>query len=171
MDNNNEFQPNGMKSCTLDEYLAKIEPQYRAYKDTMRKCIDGLTEHAAHVAAQHHEEQIPTFRRLIIEMAEFWGLTDDDTPKGMQEMVQRYGESFDAAVSAARESGQAPELSEQAKGDILAGLELYAQEMTDSGDMEQWVTECEILAEDLQVEWQIEAAHSRQASPTLGGMS
>ena len=82
-----------------------MEPQYQAYKNTMRQCIAGLTEHAARLAAQGQEEQLPTFRRLLTDMAEFWGLAEDDTPKGYREMVEQIGSTFDQAVSAARDSG------------------------------------------------------------------
>ena len=78
------------KGYTISEFLAQIEPQYREYKNTIRQCIAGLTDHAARLAAQHQEDEIPTFRRLIVDMAEFWGLAEDDTPKGFQEMAEQY---------------------------------------------------------------------------------
>ena len=174
MNNANESistQPGRRQSYTLNKYLAEIEPQYRQYKDTMRKCIAGLTECAARMSAQQQEEQIPQLRRLCIEMAEFWGLTGDDTPKGYQEMAEQYGSAFDQAVSAARESGQAPEMSEQSRQDVLDGLELYAQEMrVNDAAMEDWAVECDILAEELEERWRIESGPSKLTDITIGGM-
>ena len=47
--------------------------------------------YAAQLAARNQEEQIPQLRRLCIEMAEFWDLSDADIPKGFQETEERYG--------------------------------------------------------------------------------
>ena len=98
MDNREQTSPvqcENTRRYTIDELLARIEPQYREYKAAIRKCIAGLTDHAARLAAQGQEEQLPTFRRLITDMAEFWGLTEDDTPKGYREMVEQIGNTFD----------------------------------------------------------------------------
>ena len=150
MDNREQTSPaqgENTRGYTVDELLAQMEPQYQAYKNTMRQCIAGLTEHAARLAAQGQEEQLPTFRRLLTDMAEFWGLAEDDTPKGYREMVEQIGSTFDQAVSAARDSGGAPELSEQTRQNILSGLELYAQEMrANDEELEQWAAECDSLA-------------------------
>ena len=82
-------QPGAGRAYTVDELLKAIEPQYQMYKLTMRQCIAGLTAHAAQLTAQGQEEENPRFRRLCIEMAEFWGLTEDDTPKGYREMAEQ----------------------------------------------------------------------------------
>lgn len=165
-------QPGTEKRYTLDELLKAMEPQYQEYKNTMRRCIAGLTEHAARLAAQGQEESLPRLRQLCIEMAEFWGLTEDDTPKGYQEMADHFGSIFDSAVSAARDSGQVPELSAQAKQNILDGLELYAQEMRlNDGELEVWAVECDILAEDLEEQWQLETAAAGQTAPQMNGMN
>lgn len=165
-------QPEHGRGYTIDELLVRMEPQYQEYKNTMRQCIAGLTEHVARLAAQGQEESLPRLRQLCIEMAEFWGLTEDDTPKGYQEMVDHFGSTFDSAVSAARDSGQAPELSAQAKQNILDGLELYAQEMRlNDEQLEDWAVECDILAEDLEEQWQRETAAAEQTAPQMNGMS
>lgn len=165
-------QPEHGRGYTIDELLVRMEPQYQEYKNTMRQCIAGLTEHVARLAAQGQEESLPRLRQLCIEMAEFWGLTEDDTPKGYQEMVDHFGSTFDSAVSAARDSGQAPELSAQAKQNILDGLELYAQEMRlNDGELEVWAVECDILAEDLEEQWQLETAAAGQTAPQMNGMN
>lgn len=174
MDNREKNEPaqaGNIRHYTIDELLAEIEPQYREYKNTMRQCIAGLTCHAAQLAAQGQEEQLPQLRRLCVDMAEFWGLTEDDTPKGFQEMAERYRNEFDSAVSAARSLGQSLALGEQAKADILAGLELYAQEMrfTDP-ELEDWAVECDILAETLEEQWQMEAISKQQTGMNMEGM-
>ena len=143
------------RGYTIDELLAAMEPQYRAYKNTMRECIAGLTDHAARLAAQGQEEQLPIFRRMIVEMSGFWGLDETDTPKD-QETAELYQDTFDRAVSVAKDSGCAPELSEQVKTNILTGLELYAHEMENTGDLEQWIDECDTLADHLRTEWGME---------------
>ena len=161
-------QPERSVTCyTIDELLARMEPQYREYKNTIRQCIVGLTGYAAQLAAKGQEEQVPTLGRLIVEMVEFWGLAEDDTPKGFQEMSERYRREFDGAVSAARDSACILELSEQAKETTLAGLELYAREMLDCGDMGQWIDECDTLADQLRAEWKME---SSPPQPSMGGM-
>ena len=170
MDNREQTSPaqgENTRGYTVDELLAQMEPQYQAYKNTMRQCIAGLTEHAARLAAQGQEEQLPTFRRLITDMAEFWGLTEDDTPKGYREMAEQIGSTFDQAVSAARDSGGAPELSTQTKTDILNGLRLYAEEMMDCGGLERWIAECDALSSELQRDWRMEASSPQ---PLQAGM-
>lgn len=165
------FQPEGPKTYTLDELLEAIEPQYQAYKATMRRCISGLTGQAARLTAQGQEEGVSQLRRLCIEIAEFWGLTEDDTPQGYQAMAEQIGSIFDHAVSAARDLSYAPELSEQAKQDILDGLALYAQEMRDNDEkLEVWAVECEILAEELEEQWRLDAAAPQQTVPQMDGM-
>lgn len=170
MDNrekNAPVQAGSSKSYTLDELLALMEPQYRADQNTIRQCIAGLTDYAAQLAAKRQEEQIPRLRGLCIEMAEFWGLAEDETWEGFRKMEEQYGGAFDSAVSAARDSGHSPDLTEQTRQNILDGLERYSQEMALNGDdMKEWVTECEALSEQLQVEWQAEA----QINMKMGGM-
>ena len=164
-------QPESSRGYTIDELLAQMEPQYRAYKTTIRECIAGLTDYAAQLAAQGREEQLPQFRRLCIEMAEFWGLTDDETLKGYQEMAQKYGDAFDHAVSASKSSGDAPELNDQARQDILHGLELYAKEMRANDDeLEPWAAGCDILAESLKEQWKLETAAPQQTTQVMEGM-
>ena len=157
MDNREQTAPvqgKSAKGYTIDELLTQIEAQYQMYKNTMRQCIAGLTEHAAQLTAQGQEEKLPRLRRLCIEMAEFWVLTEDNTPKGCHEMAEQYGRDFDQAVSAARDSGCAPDMDEQTKENILSGLELHAQEMrANDEDLENWAVECDILAGSLKKQW------------------
>ena len=144
------------KGYTIDELLAEMEPRYNAYKKTMRECIAGLTSRAAQLAAQGQEEQLPMLRRMIVDMTGFWELSETDTTEAFQETTDLYQDAFDRAVSAAKDSGCAPELSEQVKTNILTGLELYAHEMENTGDLEQWIDECDTLADQLRTEWGME---------------
>ena len=154
----------------LDENASRMDLRYRIYKNTMRECISGLTDHAARLAAHGREEQLPRLREICIEMAEFWGLSEDDTRKGFEEMAERYGAAFDHAVSAARDSGCALEMSGHTKRSVLDGLELYAREMADSGGLEKWIAECNALAAQLRAEWGIGSSPPRQSMMIMGGM-
>ena len=87
-------------------------------------------------------------------------------------MADHLGSTFDNAVSTARDSGQAPALSERTKRDILDGLALYAEEMRlNDAELEDWAVECEILAEDLEKQWKLETAATEQAAPQMDGMN
>ncbi len=123
----------------------------------MGRCVAGLTGYAAQLAARDQEGQVPRLRQLCVEMAEFWGLTDDLTHSGLREMAERIGGDHDCAVSTARESGHAPELDGQAKEDILAGLDLYAREMALHDDHGQWIAECRGLSAQLRAGWGMDA--------------
>lgn len=158
-------QPEKGGTYTLGQFSALMKPRHDENKNTIHHCIAGLMGYAAQLTARNQEEQIPQLRRICIEMAGFWGLADDDTQKGLQEMEKRYGDAFDCVVSSAKASGRAPEMNSQARQDILDGLELYAQEMKDCGDMGRWIKECEDLSEQLQVEWQTE-----ESGMKMGGM-
>lgn len=157
--------------CGIDEFLALMEPQHRADQDTTRRCIAGLNDYAAQLAAQRQEEQIPRLRELCIEMAEFWGLAEDDTLEAFQKMEEQYGGAFDNAVSAARDSGHAPEMSEETRQSILDGLGIYAREMRCNGpEFEDWAVECDVLAETLKKQWQIGAAPDQETVLKMEGM-
>ncbi|WP_300756176.1 hypothetical protein [uncultured Oscillibacter sp.] len=159
MDNREQTAPvqRENRRYTVDQLLAQMEPQYQVYKNMMRQCIAGLTEHAVQLAVQGREDDLPRLRQLCVEMAEFWVLTEDDTPKGFREMAEKCGSAFDRAVSSARDAGRAPAMSEQTRQNVLSGLELYAQEMrANDEELEDWALECDILAEDLEERWRLE---------------
>lgn len=160
-------QPEGGKGYTIDELIARMGPQFQEQKETMRRCIAGLTGHSALLAAQGQEEQIPRLRQLCVEMAEFWGLTDDLSHSGLREMAKRIGGGSDRAISGAKESGHAPELDGQVKEDILAGLELYAREMALHDDHEQWIAECRGLSAQLRTGWGMDDGLDKDAFWTL----
>lgn len=156
-------QPEGRKGDTADKLSARMEPRLREQKETMRRCIAGLTGHSALLAAQGQEEQVPRLRQLCVEMAEFWGLTDDLSHSGLREMAERINGEFDRAISGAKESGHAPELDGQAKEDILAGLELYAREMALHDDHGQWIAECRGLSAQLRTGWGMDGGLNKDA--------
>ncbi len=168
----NEFyemlQTAGERCYNISELLDYIEPKYQRYENAIRWCVAGMADYAAQLAAQGQEARLPQLRRLRIEMAEFWGLTEDITRKGYEEMIEGHNKAFDHAVSEARASGCAPPLTEQTKKNILDGLEVHARELrhTDT-ELEDSAVECDILAEALKERWQIIAAPPEQ---TMGGM-
>ena len=166
------------KSYTVEELLTLMGPEFQRQKNVMRQCIAGLTEYAAQLAVRGHEDQLPRLRMVCIEMAEFWGLAEDDTPEGARNMAEQYGSAFDHAVSTARGAGCAPGLGEQAVQNTLAGLELYARELraNDEG-LEDWAVECEILADDLEEfaarsgPEELEAAEQHEGAPAKASSS
>lgn len=149
---------------TLDEYMRMLEPIYQEYEARIKGCIPGLTQYAAALAANRQEARLPEFRKLITDMVEFWDLEHDEGKDADRKLREKYGEAFDRAVAAARASGQAPVLSRETQECVLAGLHIYAKEMTASGDLEPWVRQCEALAEQLQEEWAAQG-------PQMGGMT
>ena len=160
-------------SYTLDEFLKLIEPTYQVYEDYIRKCVAGLTTVAAQRAALHQEEDIPKLRKIILEMVPFWGLdgggnVDKETVRRRR---QQYRDSFDQAVSAARQSGEAPSLSDSAKKDVLIALEIHRQELENDGTLDDWAEECAALKGQLRSEWQMRADSSQQTVPQMDGMS
>ena len=170
-ENNVPAQAGGGRYYLMDGLPALMGPHYRADQDTTRRCIAGLSDYAAQLAAQGQEEQILRLRKLCIEMAEFWGLAEDDTLEAFQKMEEQYGSAFDNAVSAARDSGHAPEMGEETRQSILDGLEIYAQKMRCNGpDCEEWAAECDVLAETLEKQWQIDAAPNQQTGLKMEGM-
>lgn len=154
---------------TLDELQKQLEPQDREDQSTIRQCIAGLTGYAARKAAAYQEEQLPTLRRIILEIASFYGLEDNMAPDVEERLEQRYGTAFDRAVTEAFCRG-VPELTERERQDVLAGLEMYGQEMRYSGDMEQWAAECDGLANQLRREWQMDGPLLPQNNMRMGGM-
>ena len=156
-------------SYNLDEYLKLIEPTYQVYEEYIRRCVAGLTTIAAQQAALHQEEDVPRLREMALKLVAFWGLDGgiDADQETSQRIEQQYRESFDQAVSAARQSGQAPSLPDSTKKEVLIALEIHHQELENNGEMDDWVEECISLQEQLRSEWQIEADPSQQALPQI----
>nr|WP_305135305.1 hypothetical protein [uncultured Acetatifactor sp.] len=159
-------------SYTLDEYLELIEPTYQVYESYIRKCVAGLTTVAAQRAALHQEEDIPKLREIVLEMVPFWGLDGgiDVDVETSRQLEQQYRESFDQAVSAARQSGQAPSLPDSTKKEVLIALEIHRQELENNGELDDWVEECVTLMEQLRSEWQMGDDISQQTISEMGGM-
>ena len=156
-------------SYTLDEYLQLIEPTYQVYEEYIRRCVAGLTTVAAQRAALHQEENIPMLREIVLKLVPFWGLDGgiDVDQETSQQIERQYRESFDHAVSAARQSGQAPLLSDSAKKEILIALEIHRQELEIDGELDDWIEECVSLQKQLRSEWQIEDGSSQQTTPQI----
>jgi len=163
----------GGRSYPVDEYLALIEPRYRVYEEQIRRCISGLTTYAAQQAAAHQDVQLSMLRDLIMEMATYWSL-DGALDKASDERMERqYGGSFDQAVLNARQSGQPPALTDQEKQDILTGLEVHAQEVSNDEGLDSCIQQNRDLARQLRAEWQMEQAPAQQdvLTITMGGMA
>lgn len=154
---------------TLDDLQKQLEPQDREDQSTIRQCIAGLTGYAARKAAAYHVEQLPTLRRIILEIASFYGLEEDMAADVEERLEQRYGTAFGRAVTEAVCRG-VPELTERERQDVLTGLEMYGQEMRYSGNLEQWVAECDGLATQLRREWQMDGLLPPQNNMRMGGM-
>lgn len=161
----------GKKAYNLNELEELISPVYRVYGEQIRRCISGLTAYAAQCAAAHQEEQLPRLREHIVTMGGFWGTEEDTSADPYEAAEQNYGRSFDAAIAEARQTGAAPPLTEQTMRDVLAGLEVHVQEMDNSGDLDDLITECGQLAQELRTEWNMEPPTSQQTELTMEGMS
>ncbi len=115
------------------------------YETDIHKCIAGLTEYAGGLAANRQEDRLHWLYGYIEDMAEFWGI----------ENIDRYLTAFEQTVSEARNTGQAAELSEQTRADILTGLEQYADEMLAScEEQDLCYTGCVRFMQELKEEWQ-----------------
>ena len=154
------------KMYTLTEALELMEPIYAKHEATIKKCIFGLAEYAAELASTGQTASIPVLRQYTLAMAEFWGLDDDPSMDAYHRRMQEYGGAFDQAVARGKASPHYPALSEQAKADISAGLQLYAKEMAESGGLEQYVEQCRQLEADLKTQW----AGQHPQGMTMGGM-
>lgn len=162
------FRSGPGRSYNLTELGELIGPTYRIYEEQIRRCVSGLTKYAALCTAESRQDiYVPRLRELILEMASFWGL-DGGLDKGVPaRLEQRYGVTFDRAVAAARQSGAAPALTDQEKADILNGLEVHAQDMANTGDMEKWVAECRTMMVNMRDEWQMELDVPPQSTLTM----
>lgn len=160
----------GKTEYSLDEYMALINPVYQVYEEQIRRCVSGLTSAAAQCAAARQEEQIPKLRERIVMMGGFWGVEEDTSVDPYETSERNYGRSFDEAIAEARRTGAAPPLTEQAMRDVLAGLEVHMQEMDNSGDMDDLIAECDLMARQLRAEWKIELPASHQTVLTVEGI-
>lgn len=160
------------RGYTTTEYLSLIGPRYNAYEEQIRRCISGLTAYAAQQAANRQDAQLPMLRGLIMEMALYWNLDGGLDKASDKRMERRYGGGFDRAVAEARQSSQSPELTDQAKQDILVGLEVHVQELSDNGGPADWIQKNNKLAQQFQAEWQMGLEPEQQdvLTTTMGGM-
>ncbi len=166
---NKQFPPQEerMKSYTVEEYLAMMEPVFRRQQAVVDQCIAGLTVYAAGLAAKGQEADVTELGRFVSGMAEFW---DPDTSN-------QHTAAYERAVAAARDTGEAPALTAQGRAGILAGLAQHARELrvTDS-ELEELAAECDSFAEALKEQWQTEASQAQQVGPPnqinmeMGGM-
>lgn len=161
----------GKGEYSLSEFGGLIDPVYKVYREQIRRCISGLTSYAAQCAAARHEEQIPKLREHVVMMGGFWGTAEDPSVDLYKISEEEYGRSFDEDIAEARRTGAAPPLTEQAMRDVLTGLEVHMQEMDNSGDLDDLIVECDLMAQRFRVEWKIEPPASQQTVLTMEGMS
>ena len=155
------------QSYSVSEFLELIEPTYQIYEKQISRCISGLTAYAAQQAAARQDEQLPMLRNLVMEMASFWNLDGGMDHAADDRMERRYGGGFDRTVSEARQSGQFPALSSQAKEDVLSGLEVHIQELSNNEGPDEWIEKSTSLARQLQSEWRMALAPSQQDTLTF----
>lgn len=155
------------QSYSVSEFLELIKPTYHVYEEQISRCISGLTAYAAQCAAAQQDGQLPMLRNLVMEMAFFWNLDGGMDRASDERMKQKHGGGFDRAVSEARQSGQSPAFSSQAKEDVLSGLEVHIQELSNNEGPDEWIEKSASLARQLQSEWRMELAPSQQNTLTL----
>ena len=120
------------------------DASYRDTLESIRKCFDGLCLYAAREAALGRDAS--NIRSFALDMAAFWGL--DNQADG-----DRYETDFDRAVSEAKESGQAPEMTERDKSDVIRGLDSYAKELECVGGRDGFYRRCDSFLDGLKSEW------------------
>ena len=166
-----ECELKGHYPCSNSKTLELIWPRYCIYAEQVRRCISGLTVYAAQQAAAHQNVQFPLLRDAIDEMACYWDI-DRYLDKTSDEIKKRMHDSFDQVVSEARQSGLAPEFTDQAKQDILTGLEVHTQELANDDGLDSLIQHSDWLAQQLRTEWQMELTAEQQnvLTITMGGM-
>lgn len=164
------MEQGGKRQYTLSELGELTDPVYRVYNEQIRRCISGLTAYAAQCAAAYREEQLPKLRQHIVMMGGFWGTGEDTSVDPYKVAERNYGRQFDAAIAEARQAGAAPPLTEQAMRDVLTGLEVHMQEMENSGDLDDLIAGCGLMARQLRTEWNMEPPASQQTVLTMEGM-
>ena len=109
-----------------------------------RKCFSGLCQYAGQVAAAGGNTW--DLRTFAVQMTEFWGMDEDGG--GI------YEQEFDRATAEAFASGTAPELSEETKDEIIAGLQAYRKELECVGGTEdQFYRRCDVFLDSLKIVW------------------
>lgn len=143
---------------TIDRLLDIISPQYAKYEAAIRTTLVSMRDYGAYLAATDpNADLLPKLRTLTANLSMFW-LNGDDPASETE-----YLNAFDRAVRHAAESGQAPEPTQQMIVNIYDGLDLTVAEMSDCGDMEEGIRECEDLRVSLSEIWE-----PQTGGPTLG---
>ena len=108
---------------------------YAETQSRVRPALSALPEYAAVLAARGEHNAVLDTRDLAAEMLHFWqDLVYLTYEKGFEKVERQYLGEFDRAVSAAREAGQAPALSDEAAAGIYQGLALHAEAATENED-------------------------------------
>ena len=139
---------------TLDELINAMEPQARKDKALISKCVDGLTEYAAelrHKAGDAGKEQISALRRLVDELAGYWGLD----AKTVDHVT-----AFDRKIQEVDQAVHQWTPTQEHRDAVIQGLYLYAIDMISSlgsDGARESVTECERLMREIAGFWGYES--------------
>lgn len=131
---------------TLDELINAMEPQARKDKALISKCVDGLTEYAAELrqkAGDAGKEQISALRRLVDELAGYWGLD----AKTVDHVT-----AFDRKIQEVDQAVHQWTPTQEHRDAVIQGLYLYAIDMISSlgsDGARESVTECERLMREI----------------------
>ena len=110
-----------------------------------RKCFSGLCQYAGQVAAAGGNTW--DLRTFASQMVEFW----DPEDFGAEDLCEQ---EFDRATAEAFASGTAPDLTEAAKDEIIAGLQAYRTELLCVGGQEDsFYKRCDLFLDSLKVTW------------------
>ena len=139
---------------TLDELINAMEPQARKDKALISKCVDGLTEYAAELrqkAGDAGKEQISDLRRLVDELAGYWGLD----AKTVDHVT-----AFDRKIQEVDQAVHQWTPTQEHRDAVIQGLYLYAIDMISSlgsDGARESVTECERLMREIAGFWGYES--------------
>ena len=139
---------------TLDELINAMEPQARKDKALISKCVDGLTEYAAELrqkAGDAGKEQISALRRLVDELAGYWGLD----AKTVDHVT-----AFDRKIQEVDQAVHQWTPTQEHRDAVIQGLYLYAIDMISSlgsDGARESVTECERLMREIAGFWGYES--------------
>ena len=131
-----------------------MEPQARKDKALISKCVDGLTEYAAELrqkAGDAGKEQISALRRLVDELAGYWGLD----AKTVDHVT-----AFDRKIQEVDQAVHQWTPTQEHRDAVIQGLYLYAIDMISSlgsDGARESVTECERLMREIAGFWGYES--------------
>ena len=139
---------------TLDELINTMEPQVRKDKALISKCVDGLTEYAAELrqkAGDAGKEQISALRRLVDELAGYWGLD----AKTVDHVT-----AFDRKIQEADQATHPWAPTQEQRGAVMKGICLHSVDIISSlgaDDARGRVAGCERLIQEIAGFWDFDS--------------